>query len=276
MRTYVLVHGSGSSGTIWASVQRELALRGQRSYAVDLPGHGSGARYSRSYQAPQDLTTWAAEPSSLTGVGLADNVAHVVEVVRRVAEHGPVVLVGASLGGVTISGVADEVPELLDRVVYLSAWICTSLPSPLAYLGEPEFARSLLGELAGFSVGAPEGVGRANYRASDPALLDALKAATMAEATDEQFLATVNQLEPDESLAVMSADARVSPDRWGRVPRTFIRLLEDRSLPVEMQDRLIAEADAVTPGNPFTVHDLDAGHMGFVLRAGEVADLLLL
>ncbi|QFU93196.1 hypothetical protein [Amycolatopsis sp. YIM 10] len=63
------------------------------------------------------------------------------------------------------------------------------------------------GELAGFSVGALERVGRANYRASDPALLDALKAATMAEATDE--------------------------------------------------DRLIAEADAATPGNPFTVHDLD-------------------
>nr|AFI57000.1 alpha/beta hydrolase protein [Amycolatopsis orientalis] len=275
VRTFVLVHGSGSNGTLWASVQRELALRGQRSYAVDLPGHGSDAGYSRSYQAPQDLTAWAAEPSSVTGVRLADNVAHVVDVVRRVAEHGPVVLVGASLGGVTISGVADEVPELLERIVYLSAWICTSRPNPLAYMGEPEFARSLVGELGGFAVDAPDGVGRANYRTADKALLDALKAATMAEATDAQFLAAVNQLDPDESLAVMSDDARVHPDRWGRVPRTFIRLTEDRSLPVELQDRLIAEADASTPGNPFTVHDLDCSHMGFVLRAGEVADLLV-
>ncbi|MBN6037103.1 alpha/beta hydrolase [Amycolatopsis sp. 195334CR] len=275
MRTYVLVPGSGGNGTIWASVQRELALRGQRSYAVDLPGHGSDARYSRAYQAPQDLMAWAAEPSSMTGVELAENVAHVVEIVRRVAEHGPVVLVGVSLGGVTISGVADQVPELLERIVYLSAWICTSLPSPVAYLAEPEAARSLVGGLGGFAVGAPEGVGRANYRTSDPDLLDALKAATMAEATDEQFLAAVNHLEPDESLAVMTADARVHPDRWGRVPRTYIRLLADRSLPVELQDRLIAEADAATPDNPFTVHDLDTSHMGFVLRAGEVADLLL-
>jgi pimeloyl-ACP methyl ester carboxylesterase len=41
--TFVLVHGSGSSSFIWASVQRELALLGHRSYAVDLPGHGLDA-----------------------------------------------------------------------------------------------------------------------------------------------------------------------------------------------------------------------------------------
>ncbi|MEV4394845.1 hypothetical protein [Nonomuraea sp. NPDC049607] len=41
-----------------------------------------------------------------------------------------------------------------------------------------------------------------------------------------------------------------------------------------MQDRLIAEADALTPGNPYDVHTLDASHEGFVFRADEVAALL--
>jgi Alpha/beta hydrolase family len=91
----VLVHGSGSSSFMWAPIQRELALLGRRSLAVDLPGHGFDSQYSAAYQAAQDLDAWAAEPSTLAGITLQDNVDMVVDVARRVAEHGPVVLVGA-------------------------------------------------------------------------------------------------------------------------------------------------------------------------------------
>lgn len=41
-----------------------------------------------------------------------------------------------------------------------------------------------------------------------------------------------------------------------------------------MQDRLIAEADALTPGNPYDVHTLDTSHAGFLYRADEVAAIL--
>jgi hypothetical protein len=41
-----------------------------------------------------------------------------------------------------------------------------------------------------------------------------------------------------------------------------------------MQDRLIAEADALTPADPYAVHTLDTTHVGFVFRAAEVAAIL--
>lgn len=41
-----------------------------------------------------------------------------------------------------------------------------------------------------------------------------------------------------------------------------------------MQDRLIAEADALTPDNPVTVHTLDASHAGFIHRSDEVVRVL--
>lgn len=66
--TFVLVHGSCGSSFMWAPIQRELALLGHRSFAVDLPGHGFDAQYPVAYQAPQDLDAWAAEPSTLAGV----------------------------------------------------------------------------------------------------------------------------------------------------------------------------------------------------------------
>ncbi|WP_246646232.1 alpha/beta fold hydrolase [Nonomuraea ceibae] len=274
--TFVLVHGSGSSSFMWASVQRELALLGHRSYAVDLPGHGLDAQYPISYQAPQDLDAWAAEPSTLAGVTLRDNVDAVTGVVRRLAEHGPVVLVAASLGGVTISGVGNAIPELVSRLVYISAWSCVRLPNPIAYMQEPEFADNLMAPLAAFNVGDPArlGVGRANYRTADVELLDALKAATLADVSDERFRAFLNILQPDESIAVMTADARVDAATWGTIARSYVRLTGDRSLPVAMQDRLIAEADALTPGNPYDVHTLDTSHAGFVFRPAEVAALL--
>ena len=274
--TFVLVHGSGTSSFMWAPVQRELALLGHRSLAVDLPGHGLDAQYPTSYQAPQDVEAWAAEPSTLAGVTLQDNVDMVVEVVRRVAEHGPVVLVGASLGGVTITGVGNAIPELVSRLVYLSAWACVRLPNPIAYMQEPENAATLMGPLAGFNVGDPAelGVGRANYRTADATLLADLKAATMADVSDEQFRAFLNILQPDESMAVMLADARGDAGTWGTIARSYIRLTEDRSIPVAMQDRLIAEADALTPDNPYDIHSLDTSHAGYLFRADEVAAIL--
>ncbi|MEU6721819.1 alpha/beta hydrolase [Nonomuraea sp. NPDC046802] len=274
--TFVLVHGSGSSSFMWAPVQRELALLGHRSFAVDLPGHGLDAQYPVAYQAPQDLAAWANEPSTLAGVSLQDNVDMVVDIVRRVAEHGPVVLVGASLGGTTISGVGNTVPELVDRLVYISAWSCVELANPVEYMQTPEFGASLLAPLAALNVGDPAhvGAGRANYRTADPVLLAALKEATMADVSDEQFRAFLNILQPDESIAVMMSDARVHADTWGTIARTYIRLTGDRSLPIAMQDRLITEADALTPGNPYDVHTLDTTHAGFLFRAGEVAAIL--
>lgn len=274
--TFVLVHGSGSSSFMWAPVQRELALLGHRSFAVDLPGHGFDAHYSVRYQAPQDLDAWAKEPSTLAELAFQDNVDAVTDVVRRLSANGPVVLVGSSLGGTTITGVGNTVPELVSHLVYISAWACVSRSCPVEYMQEPEFASSLLGELGAFNVGDPAelGVGRANYRTADPTLLAALKAATMAEVTDEQFMAFLNILQPDESMAAMLTDARAQADTWGTVPHTFVRLTADRSIPVELQDRLIAEADALTPNNPFRVHSLDASHVGFLYQAAAVAAIL--
>ncbi|WP_243225868.1 alpha/beta fold hydrolase [Microbacterium sp. CIAB417] len=275
--TFLLVHGSGTSSHMWAPVQRELALLGRRSYAIDLPGHGLEAQYPVAYQAPQDLEALRMHRSILEDVTLDDNVAALLAPVRAMRAHGPVILVAASLGGMTSTVFANRHPDLVDGLAYISAWACASRANPIEYMSEPEFARSLLPELAGLNieVDSSPAVGRANYRTADADLLERLKAATMADVDDDRFLAFLNLMQPDESLSVMLANARIRPDVWGRIPHTFVRLLQDRSLPVEMQDRLIREADALTPENPFRVHSLDTSHAGFLFRSAEVARLLI-
>ncbi|MGV9298913.1 alpha/beta hydrolase [Amycolatopsis sp. NPDC003676] len=110
--TFVLVPGTHAAGRCFTALQRELALRGHRSLAE--------------------------EPSPIAGITHADNVAHVTETVRRVCEHGPVILLGHSRGGFTVTSVANAVPDLLARTVYVSAWCCVT-GTPADYRATPAF-----------------------------------------------------------------------------------------------------------------------------------------
>ncbi|QUG99708.1 alpha/beta hydrolase [Saccharopolyspora erythraea] len=273
--TFVLVHGSNCNSFSWAPMQRELALLGHRSLAVDLPGHGFAAGWHPSYQAPQDPAALASAASGQAGRTVAECVEHVVEVVRRAAAHGPVTLVGHSRGGLTLTGVGNAVPELLDRLVYVSAWCCVD-STVAGYVASPENADSVLGEAAGVMVGdiAALGAIRMNWRTADAGLLATLKTAMLAEGTDEEFLAFLNTMEPDESLDAGGTGVQADAATWGRVPRSYIRLTRDRSLPVALQDRFIAEADALTPANPFDVHSVEGSHVGFLVHPREVAGIL--
>ncbi|AEW97821.1 MULTISPECIES: alpha/beta hydrolase [Streptomycetaceae] len=273
--TFVFVHGTFSNSFAWSPLQRELALRGHRTLAVDLPGHGFDAAFWAAYQAPQDPAALATAPARVAGVTVADNAAHVVAAVRRVAEHGPVVLVGHSGGGLTIGQVAAAVPELVSRLVYISAW-CPVAASVAEYHSSSEYATSKLNETAALLAGDPAALGviRLNWRTADPVLLATLKEALCPEATDAEFLGYLNTLEPDESLALSADTSRVDPAVLARLPHSYIRLTRDRSIPLVLQDRLIEEADARVPENPFDVHSLDSGHAGFLIRPAEAAALL--
>ncbi|WP_405789921.1 alpha/beta fold hydrolase [Streptomyces sp. NBC_00029] len=275
---FVCVHGGSSNARAWGPLQNELALLGYRSHAVDLPGHGDLADTPAAYyRQPQDVTALAAAPSALRGVTLEDNVRHVVDTLRRLAASGPIVLVGNSLGGLTISAVANAAPELLERVVYLSA-LCLGDPAMLT--GTWDVADDSLLNAAVARITVPgvrdPGVVRLNWRAAhaDPDLFAVLKAAIMADSTDHQFRLLLDSLDPDETYSVMEPGALVRAGTWGRVPHTYVRLSADRSLALAVQDHMIRAADALTPHNPFDVHTLAASHIGYFSRPRIFAELL--
>jgi pimeloyl-ACP methyl ester carboxylesterase len=273
--TVVLVHGAACNASSWTGVVRELALRGVRTLAVDLPGHGPGARIPRGLLGGGDAALAAAEPSGMAGVGTADDVASVVDVLRRAREHGPVVLVGISRGGLTLNAVGNAHPELVDRLVYVTAH-CPVAAGAGEYHASPENADSLLHATAGLIVADPGAVGalRFDWGTADPALLDTLQVALLADGTRDELLTYLHAQDPDESIHVDDDLVRADATTWGTVPRHYVRLPADRAVPVALQDRWIAEADALTPDNRFVVHDLDATHIGVQLHPAPLAGLL--
>jgi pimeloyl-ACP methyl ester carboxylesterase len=273
--TFVLVHGAFANSFSFAPLQAELALLGHRSLAVDLPGHGFAATFPAAYQAPQDPAGFATAPGDIKGVTLADTVNHVVEVLERAKEHGPVVLVGHSRGGMTVTGVANARPDLVDRLVYVSAWAPVELDAA-DYNAEPEMASVDVSALAAVVAANPADVGllRCNFRTADPGVLAGLKDLFLADGTDDEFRAFLTTFQPDENLDVGTSADRARAATWGTVPRTFVRLSRDASLPPAMQDRLIREGDALTPDNPYDVRTLDSSHLMWLVRPRPAAELL--
>ncbi|MEU1211280.1 alpha/beta hydrolase [Streptomyces sp. NPDC005790] len=273
--TFVLVHGAFANSFSFAPLQAELALLGHRSVAVDLPGHGFEATFPAPYQAPQDLEALAAEPGGIRGVTLADNAARVIEVLERAKRNGPTILVAHSRGGATTTAVANARPELIDRIVYVSAWCPVDLDVN-DYYAQPEMADVDAGALAAALVGNPAELGllRVNFRTADPTALAAFKQAFAADVTDDEFRTFLNTFQPDENLDVGRSADRAQAATWGRIPRTYVRLAADTSLPPAVQDRMIREADALTPDNPFDVRTLEGSHLRWLVHPKPAAELL--
>ncbi|MFJ6851554.1 alpha/beta fold hydrolase [Streptomyces sp. NPDC091271] len=273
--TFVLVHGAFANSFSFAPLQAELALLGHRSAAVDLPGHGFEATFPAAYQAPQDLDALSAEPGNIKGVTLADNVARVIEALERAKRNGPTILVAHSRGGVTITAVANARPELIDRIVYVSAWCPVDL-DVADYYAQPEMADVDPGALAAALVGSPAELGllRVNFRTADAVALAAFRQAFAADLTDDEFRNFLNTFQPDENLDAGTSADRAQATTWGRIPRTYVRLAADTSVPPAVQDRMIREADALTPDNPFDVRTLEGSHLRWLVHPRPAAELL--
>lgn len=96
-RTVLLLHGMSGSAESWWRVSEELAERGRRVLAVDLPGHGLSPR------DPTSTVSSAAEA--------------LIETVAALADERPLVAMGHSYGGTVLAAAADRLP--LDTAVYV-------------------------------------------------------------------------------------------------------------------------------------------------------------
>ena len=102
LKTFVLVHGSWQGAWSWDGVRDRLRAHGHRVITPSLPGRGDIGE-DRSW------------------IGHDDNVAAVLAALDADGA-GPVILAGHSLGGVTISQVADQRPGRIAQLVYCDAF----------------------------------------------------------------------------------------------------------------------------------------------------------
>src|SRR5689334_18832696 len=156
---FVLIHGGWHNHTAWDKVAPILEANGFAALTLDLPGAGINAIAPASLGAhPFDPAAFAAEPSPSAGVTQAERTQAVVALVKEAASRsdGKVILVGHSAGGMTISAVAEQVPDLLLAVVYLAGFLVPNGMPLLAMLQHETLSSALAPRLF---VGDPIAIG---------------------------------------------------------------------------------------------------------------------
>ncbi len=237
MASFILIHGSWHGGWCFDDVKACLEAKGHEVLAPDLPGMGG----DEAALAAVSLQGWADFAAELC----------------RSARQRPVILAGHSRGGLVISQAAESAPDAIDALVYICAMML------------------------------PDGMSRADFKQREepnPAF-DALVSPTASGhgtvISGEHPEAVLAQLLPPETVASAMArlvaephgprsePLRLTEERFGSIPRTYIECTADRTIPISSQ-RLM---QALVPGA--RVVRLDADHSPYLSRPTELVAALL-
>lgn len=104
MTVFVLVHGGFAGGWVWKSVRAYLESKGHRVYTPTLTGLGER---SHLISPILDLDTHIQDITN----------------VLQYEDVNNVILVGSSYSGMVITGVADRMPERIQHLIYLDAFV---------------------------------------------------------------------------------------------------------------------------------------------------------
>jgi pimeloyl-ACP methyl ester carboxylesterase len=182
---------------------------------------------------------------------------YVERIAREVDETpGPVILVGHSMGGIVLSGVAEARPERILASVYVSAFI---LPNGACV---DEFSKELQGSaVAAARQPDPSGT----FSTLKP---DGARAALYHLSPEHDAADAVSRLVP-QGILPAHARLQLSEARYGSVPRVFIECTEDRAIPLDFQ-RKMARSARCKP-----VFSLRADHSPFFSATEELVAILV-
>ena len=235
-RTYVLVHGAWTSSAGLEHVKDLLEKAGQKVILVSLPGHGDD-------QTPANTLTMDVYRDKT------------IDAINSVS--GKVILVGHSMAGFVISAVAEKIPNRIDKLIYLAAYL-------------PANAQSLL-DLA--STDKDSYLGNALMPSEDKLTIgikqDVIVSAFCQDAPDgvKQLVLSTFRAEPAIPL---TNKVTLTPENFGRVPKYYIHTLQDHTLSPDLQKRMVAAAPNVKKE-----YSLDSSHTPFLSKPDELVDLLL-
>src|SRR5215467_1215608 len=232
MSMYILVHGAWHGSWCWEKVVPLLRQAGHQVETVDLPGHG------------QDKTP-------IREITLAAYTKRVCETLDVQAE--PVMLVGHSMSGIVITQVAEERPEKIQMLVYLTAFLPQNGESLL------QIARMNVDSLLMPNLIANEEQGYLTFKEGAP-----LKEIFYGDCPDEDVARAKSLLVP-QAIAPMATPVRITAQHFGRVPRVYIECLRDRTIAPPIQKMMYT----ATPCQ--TILSMRTSHSPFFSAPQELA-----
>jgi pimeloyl-ACP methyl ester carboxylesterase len=236
LKTYILVHGAWQANWCWKRILPILIGHGHTVIAPDLPGHGKNKMPASSI----NLRTYV------------DSISDVV-----MSSDKPVVLVGHSMGGVVISQVTENMPEKIDQLIFVTAFIPGNHESLLQEVKKAKTS-SVLTELI-----IDEVENEVDLKKTPQ--IKELFFNTCCEEDASQFLGLL-QKEPFQPFI---DPINISKEKFGVVKKLYIECLKDKALKPEDQKRMhsFAKCEVISISN--------ADHSPFFSAPIELANAFL-
>ena len=236
MARFVLVHGAFGGSWCWEPVTPRLEAAGHTVEAPDLPGGG-------------------ADTTPVEEITLEACAARVNDVLASRSE--PAILVGVSMGGIVITQAAGNDPDRVAALVYVAAFM-------------PSNGQSLL-DLSGLPEGRNDMIQANVVLTGDPPVATLSREVTAAivfdDCTPEQQQWALPKRGP-QAVAPYATPVRVDDEVLATIPHVYVFTARDRSLPPELQRRMIREHPCER------VFELEAGHAPYLSATGELVSAL--
>jgi pimeloyl-ACP methyl ester carboxylesterase len=227
------VHGACHGGWCWEKVKPLLEARGHKVLTPDLPACGDD-------RTPIASATLGANVDAISA--LLDK------------EPDPVILVGHSLGGVTVAMTSEARRRKVKTAVYVTA----ILPP------NGKTARDM-------TALEPEGLVRQSYETVVEGVSYTFKRGNVQtlfynECEPEDVYRAMARLKP-QPLKISTTPVALTAERFGSVPRLYIECKRDNALPITLQRKMTALT-------PCRTEKLYTDHSPFYSMPEELAELL--
>jgi pimeloyl-ACP methyl ester carboxylesterase len=236
MSHFILVHGAWEESGMWDNVAPILVQRGHTVTAVDLPGHGANKQ-----EGLQVTTELYAEA--------------LIEVISEL--DYPVVLTGHSMNGALISNVAERIPEKIERLVYVAAFLLKN--------GGNVYS-AMEGDAEGGAFPYIEYTDDQSYATLPVPSLRSIGLHDVDQAEIDRILPLMSEWQGTEPFL---AEVAVTAENFGSVPKTYIRTSIDKMVSPALQGTMIKNWDVDS------VIELESGHFPTSSVPTELADALL-
>ncbi|CAN5759366.1 alpha/beta hydrolase [soil metagenome] len=234
-KTFVLVHGAWQGAWVWQDVKAKLESKGQTVIVVELSAHGTDTT------SPLNTSIDIYRDKVITSINKV---------------NGKVILVGHSMGGVVVTAVAEKIPNQIEKLIYIGAFL-------------PANGQSLL-DLA--NTDPQSHLGPALRPADGGLTLDIVPDSIInifcqdGSAQTKQLLLSKFRKEP----AIPFQDkVTISTGAFGKVDKYYIKTLQDHAVGPDLQSRMIAAAGITK------VYPIQSGHSPFLSMPDAVAEILL-
>ncbi|WP_090374496.1 alpha/beta fold hydrolase [Dyadobacter sp. SG02] len=234
-KEFVLVHGAWQAPYVWQSVKTSLEGQGNKVTVVELPGHGN------DQTPPEKITLDTYKEKVIAALSAID---------------GKAILVGHSLGGMIISSVAEAMPEKIEKLVYVAAYLPAS-GQTLDSLAHTDPDSQLGGA----------GVLIFNSVTVDVKQNQIVNLFIQDGTPDIQNLVLKNYR--TEPLIPFINPVTLTEQNFGSVEKIFIKTLQDHVVSPSLQARMI------TAGGVKAVFQINTGHSPFLSKPDSLTALLV-